>query len=265
MYQIHSVVIHRTIGLSAFRMHLLCWFTTLLFAFLPLTTSNYGITEELDGTVACFLDRLDPIDIFWYFVSYPGILFTCVILMIYYQYKISCRLSDELPTTLILRKAVDSLKFYPAALMVVWIPLFIVAYLYSAVPSFPATVYVFFLLLSTQSGTLMAIIFFIKSKEARWRWRKLLGMEFLSTQVSDFAEMGEYVDVSGVHSCEKGLRKHESEGASTLQSALLSQEELQNPCRQWSENMDFSYEYRSGSISQSILDDISGNHLDERI
>lgn len=139
--------------------------------------------------------------------------------MTYFLVRIHFRLRDKLPTTPLVLAAVDALKYYPLGLMVVWIPTFSVAYLYSeGIVPFP--IYAFFLLLGTQSGSFMAVIFFCKSHEARWRWRDLIGLRTVAKPL-DFGEMKEYVEVGPVGPSQRYGSVIESTYSSSLVSSLI--------------------------------------------
>lgn len=144
------------------------------------SNTQLGSDSKLSGTGWCYLNASQTMYFYWSSFTFVGFFFFCIFLMLYFLGRIYWHLWDGLPTTSVVLKTIDSLRLYPVALIVIWVPaMALVTALFAGQPvqkAFSAC-----LVLATQNGTITTIIFFTKSTEARWRWRSLLGMAATST------------------------------------------------------------------------------------
>lgn len=69
---------------------------------------------------------------------------------------------------------VDALSLYPIILIVCWLPNLVISTVNNYGYVYTGNAFIVLEILSGQTGTLTAIVFFYKSKEARRRWNKLL-------------------------------------------------------------------------------------------
>lgn len=161
-------------------MHLICWLIPLASTLLPLTTSRYG--RDDDAQLAwCFIEGNSYVEIIWVVFSFYLIMVASMLTMVYYSIRIHLKYRDiDLKThNPEVHAVVDMLWMYPVAMMVNWIPNLTVSILANIQDSSFHTdtaekIFNLVTILATQNGTFTAIIFFMKSKEARYRWNALL-------------------------------------------------------------------------------------------
>lgn len=192
VYVIYSLIKHSEIGLTTFQMHAICWGIPLFTTLLPLSTANYGNNSETEGRSWCFLDAPPTEYILWGIFVYVLVVFMCCAFMVFWVWRIYQHLRDELPSTPRVLTAIDSLKYYPIILIVLWIPTFVVICLESLDNRHVSSISNYFIVLGTQNGTLVTIVFFWKSKEATNRWRSMFGCK-PKQDTPDIEAMDKYV------------------------------------------------------------------------
>lgn len=167
-------------GLSWVKMHTICWSVSLISTVLPLSTNSYG--RDDDGSNGwCFIKTGANIDItlMWIFLTFYSILFISIVLMSVFTAKIYMKYTDatirkEYPK---IYRIVGAMQFYPVGMIVCWGPNFIVSLLlnFNILPHSQSveTAFNAVTLLATQYGTVLAVIFFVSSKDACKLWFNL--------------------------------------------------------------------------------------------
>jgi hypothetical protein len=179
-HQLYAIIVYGKYGMRQWKMHLICWSIPLATTLAPLSNAEYG--RDDDSTGWCFLKGGGRYwTSSWMIMTYMLVLLICLLIMVYFLSKIYLRfrgidLADKYPD---IAKILDAQKLYPISMMICWVPNLILATLmdFKIVTSDTNTVlrlYHIVSILATQYGTLLAIIFFTKSREARFRWTKLI-------------------------------------------------------------------------------------------
>jgi hypothetical protein len=178
-YQLYCVVIYSKFGFSMIHMHAVVWFCTALTTVLPLTTNEYGRDDD-NQMGWCFLTGNNKTAAsVWGLLTFNLVLLVVVLLISYFLFRIYWRYRTmNIKTTYPeVYTIIDLLILYPPGFLLTWGPNLIMSILlnFGAVPVDRTNSLIFqsVTILATQSGTLVAIIFFMKSKEARYRWYRL--------------------------------------------------------------------------------------------
>ncbi len=181
-FQLWYLSDHGKFGMSRAAMHCLCWGTSLITTLLPLSEVHYGRVDDGDDTNGwCFLDGLASQNqelLIWATITFAGLQLSCILLMIYFSIStyLKCSDPDHLPSPKMLL-VFNTMYLYPLAMILTWLPNLVMAFLFNSASVSKSTSgnYVFniFTVLATQNGTLTALIFFVKSKEARSYWKAL--------------------------------------------------------------------------------------------
>lgn len=216
-YQLYSVVTTTRLGMSSGFMHAICWILSLLCTFLPLSAgATFG--RDIDDTTGalgwCYLktNNFNNYLIVWIPLSVLP-LFLSIFVMCYFSTRIFFQFRKN-PTVF---GVVDMLFWYPIAMIINWLPNIIVAFLINTnIISYDNLTIVMIAngltILATQNGTFSAMIFFWKSREARYRWANLLGINSTSQEMSpvDF-ENDEKISLSNKLDDGQGTSTEESE------------------------------------------------------
>lgn len=81
-----------------------------------------------------------------------------------------------IPMSKKIRYIYSALRWYPISMFLVWFPLTVILFI-NTTGKFPARKFVEpFTVLSTQSGTVLALLFLSSNKTIRMRWRRFLGL-----------------------------------------------------------------------------------------
>jgi hypothetical protein len=169
-------------GVSEIRMyyaHLLCWGISLVTTVVPLITNDYGREhDDIDAELSwCSLtgDKLSAG--LWILFMFNILLLAVFVANIYIQAKIywDAKLRADSRN---LFAVLNVIILYPPGFLVTWGPNLIFSILVNFGVSGNAEaisdVFNAVSILATQSGTVFAIIFFLKCKEARVRWTNLI-------------------------------------------------------------------------------------------
>lgn len=195
-YHLKCLMLYKKLFLGVISMHCIGWGLPLFLVLLPtIDDIGFGINEDYVGKTVCNLtsDRKN-ISSYWYAVIFLGILFLCFSFMTYMTYEIACYMKEarynsnigNRDSNIIDRNGTftktfelyNILKLYPSA-MAVWIPNLIIGYICiflfnSRSPDTTVSIVLMITeIIFTQNGTLLTIIFFLTSKLARQKWKKL--------------------------------------------------------------------------------------------
>ena len=184
--QLKNLITFKTIHVSMFWMHCICWSIPLFFLLLPLSTNGYGTDDTQNGKYPCDLSGNPATKYVWIDTCSTGAAFMCFLLMAFWTWEIymHCRkkggsssgntVGNELEREM---SFLNIMKWYPLALFVTWVPRFVVTVILTAklvTFSVGASIAPYFFMISSQYGTLSAIIYFSGSPVSRVLWLKLL-------------------------------------------------------------------------------------------
>eukprot|EP01036_Dinobryon_divergens_P037773 gene37773-49481_t len=167
-------------------MHCICWSIPLLLSFLPLSTNRYGADDEQDGNIPCDLNGSPSTKYIWLDTCLTGVAFFCFLLMAAWtcEIYIYCRKRSGGGGNLTAGNKLERemsflniMKFYPLALLITWMPRFAITITITAklvTLTEGASIASYFFIVSTQYGTLSAIIYFSSSPVSRMLWLRLL-------------------------------------------------------------------------------------------
>lgn len=172
-HQIFRLVVLGDDGLPLYQMHMLVWSIALGLTLLPLSSgkgTTFGPSERMSGW--CFVNYHESL---WEVVTLVFPLITCVTLMAYFLTRIHWKLRDAMASTRVVVEATSHLKLYPIALTLLWTPFFVLNILDAAKSPYSSSIAVGITdICASQYGTLIAVIFFVRSGEAKARWSELL-------------------------------------------------------------------------------------------
>lgn len=175
-YQLHSVVLHGKVALKQPFMLLLGWALPCILALIPFTFTKYGRPSSSEGLGWCYFSDSKTlgeiwIELFWFL----DVLF-CFTFMMYFYLRVYWRFRDNLFQNSRIYDLVNALYPYPLTLFFTWMPL--VMFTVCQVSGFKSddSPYIsqYLAAFSIQNGTILAIIFFWKSHEARNLWLNLV-------------------------------------------------------------------------------------------
>lgn len=180
-HQLYNVIVEGKYGLSMLQMHLICWLVPLVSTLLPLTTTEYGRDDDSSQPLAwCFLEGKQEKVIVWTSFTLYLVFFVCLVIMSSYLFALMYQfwgvdLKSQHPDV---HSIFDAMKLYPLGMAIAWVPNILCSILVNsrAVENTSTFSDIFnsLTILATQDGTITAIIFFLKSKEAQFRWKALL-------------------------------------------------------------------------------------------
>jgi hypothetical protein len=180
-HQLYNVITEGKYGLGLLQMHFVCWSVPLISTLLPLISTDYGRDDDSQQPLAwCFLEGHQENIVIWVVFTFYLVFFVCLVVMSYYLFSLYWQfrgidLKSQHPDIYLIY---DALKLYPLGMVIAWLPNMIVSMIANSgyIPDNQAfgDVYNSLTILATQDGTITAIIFFLKSKEAQFRWKALL-------------------------------------------------------------------------------------------
>lgn len=172
-FRIYCLVRYSVCKLELWKMHAIAWGLPLVLVMLPLSSIDIG--ESPTGSQWCIFVRRgnNPrwLVAFWSYFSFFGWLFACSSLMILWHCIINVRFRSS-PMVAVVKRTYDKVYLYPIAMICCWILNFICddVSAFGNTKSFAALSMIF----GISNGILSAIIFVVKSEEARRRWRVYL-------------------------------------------------------------------------------------------
>ncbi len=180
-YQLYCICMFGKFGISMIRIHIIVWTISVVTTLLPLTTNTFGRPSNEIDVAWCFLAGDNEVMLaVWSFLSFVLVLLVSTFLIVYYLFRIywqyrSMNIKRQYPEVFAI---LNALMLYPPGFVLTWGPNLLFALLANTqtVPISDDTQLSFNVLaiLATQSGTVVAVIFFLKSREARFRWGRLL-------------------------------------------------------------------------------------------
>ncbi len=177
VYQLKTLLILKMLHIPMIWIHGICWGIPLVLSLLPLSTNPYGMDDYANGDVACDLSGTRTSKYIWLDLNVSFVAVVCIILMAIWIVEIHLhfRQAENVARELSFLKII---RLYPLALLVTWLPRSILRFLISATilsanssSRLVAEAYVG--ILSTQYGSLTAIIYFSHSPASRKLWVNL--------------------------------------------------------------------------------------------
>lgn len=176
-YLLYSLVVLGRIDITWSTMHAASWLIPVVLTFLPLATDTYGSWGDDDW---CSLrpghmtHNGRSLNEFWRFVTFTAVIFVCFFLMMYYGYLIyrHIYIDKHVPSEKVMF-ALNLLIYYPISLFITWFPNAVLDACSDANMNEDGPVMVIVNTLSIWQGGCIAIIFFVKSREARHHWKVL--------------------------------------------------------------------------------------------
>jgi hypothetical protein len=180
-HQLHNVIVEGKYGLSMLQMHIICWGIPLVSTLLPLVSTEYGRDDDTTFPLGwCFLEGKATAILLWTIFSFYLTFFVCLLVMTYYLVRLHIQfrgidLKTQHPDVYVIY---DAMKLYPLGMALAWSPNIVCSMIANSgyVPDTASfgDIYNSLTILATQDGTITALIFFLKSKEAQFRWKALL-------------------------------------------------------------------------------------------
>ena len=170
VYQLRCAVLNKHLWFKIWHMHVICWPLSLLVSCLPLSTLQYGQDDALSGQSNCFFSGKKAMKYTWADLFFNIALIACFFFMTYriVEVILFLRRSKEY----LLNSIYISMRMYPLGMAFVWGPVCLYNVVIRFDPRFFDTrVNDWLILLATQSGTVMAVIFFSRTGEARRLWQ----------------------------------------------------------------------------------------------
>ena len=178
-YQLWSVANRGKLGLSKLQMHVLCWVVPLVSTLLPLSQVQFG-SPLVNSSSWCFFEDDGPAAQAWSLATFFVYLISVMAVMVMLTASImwSLRNSDLKKSNPSLYLILHRFFLYPLGMIVCWMPNLVVASIvnFTSVDMTDTVIAVNNAseILSTQNGTVSALIYFCCSGEARSRWHHLL-------------------------------------------------------------------------------------------
>lgn len=178
MYFLYSLAVSGRMAIREATLHLFCWGLPLLVSLLYLTTNTYGRSSSTESYEVCIISGNPLSSEIWHLTTYYGLWVICIGYMIGMYWRIrylkSADLIEYIPP---FNFAMEALQLYPLAMVLCWFPHFL-ATLFAYFGKFDGFGKFYFAsdIIKISHGTITALIFFYKSKEARNRWKICLAM-----------------------------------------------------------------------------------------
>ena len=169
-------------------MHCLCWTITCLCAFLPLSTNPYGQDDVLSQQMPCNFSGAPLSGFDWSVATFASILLACAATMFLCMSHVFYRwLVDDGPnSTWNAREYAifQTTRMYPVAMLVCWIPFLAIGVLTPVTRVHTNATYFILMLLSSQFGTFLTIVFFVYCRVAIRQWRRIFGLSPLECDMT---------------------------------------------------------------------------------
>jgi hypothetical protein len=148
-------------------LHYVCWLLPLIIVLVPFSNATYGsgngqwcliVNDSKSPRNAAFL---------WSFLGFFGWLFGCTFLMIYWAILVRCKLWGQTDhISKVASATYDRVAWYPVAMIICWMLNFLVI----EFAEDSSTLNSLSVISGVSYGTASALIFLVKSEEARRRW-----------------------------------------------------------------------------------------------
>jgi hypothetical protein len=180
VYQLRSLLIYKKLGLAEHEMHILAWGLPLIPLLLPWSSGvmSYGTDDIVANISPCGWSGNDEVQKYvWILMVYWFLALVTFILMGWWINSVRTYFkTDAVPSDSIEYSLFRTMILYPMSMMITWLPtgiftIFGLALFAGRVIIVPEQLIA---LLTTQNGTLLAFIYFLRSRRIRYHWRKLI-------------------------------------------------------------------------------------------
>jgi hypothetical protein len=198
VFQIRCLLITGKLWLKPWQLHLTAWTIVIITTLAPLSTNNLGQDDSLSGILPCNFGGGPNDGYVWSLISVAGVLISSVAFILIMTFQVGCiyRKRDLIskPEYAKTVRIFRTTRLYPVGMLVCWIPYLTVGLFVNDHNFKLTTFYEFALVLTTQYGTLTALIFFTNSSVAIQKWTQLLcgsapGKDINATQSSAQSEL----------------------------------------------------------------------------
>lgn len=173
-FQLRCAFLYKKLWLHGKYFHAI-WILALFLLLLPLIDSTFGNTDDVQGVghSPCNFGGKSSIDYLWVLSVYMGIVFIAVLLIFYWLVEVgNFYYQGGLSPGESLNFTVTCL--YPAAMIVTWFPKILYLFVTQVEEKTSADLDGIVSTLTTQNGTLLAIVYFVFNTEVRIKWGRLL-------------------------------------------------------------------------------------------
>ena len=214
VYQLRTLIILKSLHISMSWIHVICWGIPLILSLLPLSTNPYGMDDFSNGNLTCDLSGSASTKLIWLDLCSTAAALMCFILMAIWSVEIYLhfRQAEDAAREM---SFLSIMKLYPLALLITWLPRCLQALLVTVklIPSNSSTVHSasYFFIISSQYGTLSALIYFSHSPASRLLWTNMLKRKFF-----------QYLGIFTRNPSEISLRDDCSDVASNMEDVLVN-------------------------------------------
>ena len=181
VYQLRNLLIFKELGLKPREMHLIAWLVPLIPLLLPFSSGNmsYGTDDRVSGQYPCsWSSNHEASKYVWIIAVYWGLVLFCFSIMLFWIYSVYNYFQvEKVPVNSIEYSLWRTMILYPLSMFITWVPLVLFAIIQVGTiwfTDYPMALQQVVLILSTQNGTLLSIIFFCRSKRIRVHWKQLI-------------------------------------------------------------------------------------------
>lgn len=172
VFQLRTAVIYRRLWINFWHMHLICWITTSMIAFVPFAIWPQFYTSA-DGKYVCVHSGSPLVITLEFFVV---IMVICIANVAWYLLSTNEAVDISSNSWALLK----SMILYPIGIVLFWFPLMLISWTPKNNTTRRLEVC---LIIESQAGTALAIAYYTQTHEARVRWAKLFGCFHDATEV----------------------------------------------------------------------------------
>ncbi len=164
-FTVYSLVIAEKVPVNRLRSNIICWGLPFLLALFQFLVGGYGEHTKVETYDICSNRQSDRSSAIYHYTTFYGLFLVIVIALLLMRCKLYYLRWIEDARTLSPMVVVlqQSLEFYPALLLLCWVPHSIIYF----IPSVSPGVHLFSLSIKIAHGTLLAIAYFYQSPPGR--------------------------------------------------------------------------------------------------
>lgn len=185
VFQLYRFVIFNRIFLKESTMHGCVWLLSAILTFLPLAHGSFGRAGPYETTEMCFVTSSDyNWSAAWILIDWFCTVYVCILIMSLIIARVCCQYlelrdrSDSSKFSETILKLVTTLYVYPLIMLITWgtNATCNAATLWATSSDSNNVAYIVGStnVAAMSNGILLCVVFFYKSKEARFQWRELL-------------------------------------------------------------------------------------------
>lgn len=270
VFQLHSMIVRHEMTMSLFWIHIICWSLPCIPGLLPLSTNDYGIDDDYSGELPCTLSGNTASKWLWIIITFRGGLFWSILIMsislfrVHWHFESASKSNEGVNAREL--ALYNSMKMYPLAMFLTLIWTLIVVICIETT-GHVYTLTRFALIVGTQYGTAIAVIFYCNSS-ALSRWKRLLfrnansSVDKLTTRRStssstfqdDDENLGDVVEVWDLN--ERAVKmEHDSIESHSISSSVnpLTDKDVEMRPSKCQDQSNSIAEYPAVSVADAIL------------